>query len=315
MALISYKRSQTSVVLRVKILDSSVTTGAGKTGLTSASSGLKIGTIADNESTSTAYTVAGSTIETITTLGTYATPTATKCRFKEVDSTNHPGVYEIQIADARFAVSSAKSLLVSISGATNAAETDVLIPLVDNDPYTANVTAAQIATGVWQDATAGDFTVSSSIGKSLYTGGVAPGGTNGLFIAGTNAATTVTTAFTTTFTGNLTGNVGGNVTGSVGSIGTNGITSSSIATDAITSTGLAASAVTEIWSQAMTELSAVPAVTGTALAALTWCFEMARNKYTETSTTGTLFKDDGSTTLATVTVSDDGTTFTRGKAT
>lgn len=31
------------------------------------------------------------------------------------------------------------------------------------------------------------------------------GATNGLFIAGTNAATTVTTAFTTTFTGNLTG--------------------------------------------------------------------------------------------------------------
>ena len=36
--------------------------------------------------------------------------------------------------------------------------------------YTApsNLTAAQIATGVWQDATAGDFTTASSIGKSLY---------------------------------------------------------------------------------------------------------------------------------------------------
>ena len=135
--LISYKRGQTSVVLRVKIFDSSVTTGAGLTGLTSASSGLIIGTIADNESTSTAYTVAGSTIETISTLGTYATPTATKCRFKEVDSTNHKGIYEIQIADARFAVSSAKSLLVSISGATNAAQCDALVPLTDMDFYDA----------------------------------------------------------------------------------------------------------------------------------------------------------------------------------
>ncbi len=51
-----------------------------------------------------------------------------------------------------------------------------------------------------------------------------PGGTNGLFIAGTNAATTVTTSFTTTFTGNLTGTVAsvvgavGSVTGSVGSV-------------------------------------------------------------------------------------------------
>lgn len=70
-------------------------------------------------------------------------------------------------------------------------------------------TASQIATAVWQDTTAGDFTVSGSIGKSLFTGGVVPGGTGGLFIAGTNAATTVTTSFTTTFTGNLTGTIGG----------------------------------------------------------------------------------------------------------
>ncbi len=137
--LIGYKRGQTSVILRVKILNSSLGTGAGLTGLTSGSSGLRISTIVDNEATATAYTVAGSTIETITTLGTYATPTSTKCRFKEVDATNHPGVYELQIADARFAVSNAKSLMVSISGATNAAETDVVIPLTDIDFYSATV--------------------------------------------------------------------------------------------------------------------------------------------------------------------------------
>ena len=84
---------------------------------------------------------------------------------------------------------------------------------------TSQLTAAQIATGIWQDATAGDFTVASSIGKSLYTGGVVPGGANGLFIAGTNAATAVTTAFTTTFTGNLTGNVGGSVASVSGAVG------------------------------------------------------------------------------------------------
>jgi hypothetical protein len=69
-------------------------------------------------------------------------------------------------------------------------------------------TVSQIATAVWQDATGSDFTAANSIGKSLYTSGVVPGGTNGLFIAGTNAATTITTALTTTFTGNLTGTVG-----------------------------------------------------------------------------------------------------------
>lgn len=132
-------------MLRVKIRASNVATGAGLTGLTNASTGLSISTIADNEAAATAYTVAGSTIETITTLGTFAAPTATKCRFKEVDSTKHPGIYEIQIADARFAVSAAKSLLISIIGASNAAECDVCIPLVDLDPYGTTIEALALS--------------------------------------------------------------------------------------------------------------------------------------------------------------------------
>lgn len=219
-----FKNSQGSVVVRVKIRSSA--TGQGLTGLSTASTGMIISTIADNESSATAYTVAGSTIETISTLGTFAAPTATKCRFKEVDPTNHPGLYEIQIADARYAVSNAKGLLISWSGATNMLDGDLRVPLTTVDPYVSGglLTAAQIATGVWQDTTSGDFTVSSSIGKSLYTSGVVPGGSGGLFIAGTNAATTVTTAFTTTFTGSLTGSVAsvsgavGSVTGAVGSV-------------------------------------------------------------------------------------------------
>jgi len=133
----TFKNGQGSIVLRMKLLDSSLSTGAGLTGLTNASSGLKISTIADNESSAVAYTVAGSTVETITTLGTYAAPTATKCRFKEVDATNHPGVYELHIADARFAVSNAKSLLISISGATNLAQADAVIQLQSDDPFVA----------------------------------------------------------------------------------------------------------------------------------------------------------------------------------
>lgn len=72
---------------------------------------------------------------------------------------------------------------------------------------TNQLTAAAIATGVWQDAVSGDFTTASSIGKALYIANVVPGGTGGHFIAGTNAATTITTGLTTTFTGNLTGSV------------------------------------------------------------------------------------------------------------
>ncbi len=93
---------------------------------------------------------------------------------------------------------------------TNAATTvNITGTITTVTTVTNQLTAAQIATGVWQDTTAGDFTVASSIGKSLYTSGVVPGAAGGLFIAGTNAATTVTTSFTTTFTGDLTGTVAG----------------------------------------------------------------------------------------------------------
>jgi len=53
--------------------------------------------------------------------------------------------------------------------------------------------AAAVATAVWQDTTAGDFTTVGSIGKSLFTAGVVPGAAGGLFIAGSNAATTFAT--------------------------------------------------------------------------------------------------------------------------
>ena len=71
--------------------------------------------------------------------------------------------------------------------------------------------AAAIATAVWTDATAADFTAAGSIGKSLSTGGIVPGAAGGHFVAGANAATTVN------LTGNLSGSVG-SVTGSVGSV-------------------------------------------------------------------------------------------------
>jgi hypothetical protein len=121
------KHSSTSNILRVMLRHS--TTNQGLTGLTSASSGLIISTIADVESSATAHTVAASKVETIATLGTFETPTATKIRFKEVSSTNHPGLYEIQIDDARLAILNAKLLTVTLSGATNLLAKEVQIQL------------------------------------------------------------------------------------------------------------------------------------------------------------------------------------------
>lgn len=135
--LISYVLGQTSIILRVKIPSSIATDNSGVTGLTSTTTGLAISTIADNEAAATVYTSAASHIQTISTLGTFSAPSASNCRFGEVDSTNHKGVYELQIANARFNVSSSKSLLITIAAitASNVAQVDVLIPLTYYDPY------------------------------------------------------------------------------------------------------------------------------------------------------------------------------------
>lgn len=141
------KLGATSNKVRFPLKNSS--TGAPLTGLSSASAGLIISTIADNEATATAYTQAGSTIESITTLGTFAAPTASKCRFKEVDATNHPGLYEFQFADARFAVASSQRLVISVSGAASLLATDYEILLTSVDPFD----AVRFGLSIWNGIT------------------------------------------------------------------------------------------------------------------------------------------------------------------
>jgi hypothetical protein len=192
-----FKNGITSVVLRMKILDATQTYPKGLTGLTSASSGLIISTIANNEAAATAYTAAGSTIETIATLGTFAAPTATKCRFKEVDATNHPGLYEIQIADARWAVSNARSVVVTASGVTGMVATDALIQLT-NVGAEIDVNTAKVG-GTTQTA--------RDLGLALPA--VAPGATGGLILqpkAGTaQSASTSVIRLAAGYTGDPTG--------------------------------------------------------------------------------------------------------------
>lgn len=128
----------------------------------------------------------------------------------------------------------AKATLVTLEciAQSNVVDDGVVVGTVTT--VTNQLTGAAIATAVWQDATAGDFTTASSIGKALYVANVVPGAAGGHFIAGTNAATTITTGLTTTFTGNLTGSVAsvtgavGSVTGAVGSV--TGLTASNLDT-------------------------------------------------------------------------------------
>jgi uncharacterized protein YjbJ (UPF0337 family) len=90
-----------------------------------------------------------------------------------------------------------------------ATQSGVTIPTVTT--VTNQLTAAQIATGVWTDTTAGDFTTALSVGKSVMNG-VSLG--TGLTIASVSGAVGSVTGAV----GSVTGNVGGNVTGSVGSV-------------------------------------------------------------------------------------------------
>lgn len=90
---------------------------------------------------------------------------------------------------------------------TNAGAIALVDLVTTTTTVTNQLTAAQIATGVWQDSTAGDFTVASSIGKTLYIANVTPGGSGGLLISGSNAGTTTFGALTVTGAATFTGNV------------------------------------------------------------------------------------------------------------
>jgi hypothetical protein len=129
----------TSNIIRFLLQD---TSGNRLTGLTYASSGLIISTIANDEAVAVNYTQAVGTIETIAILGIYASPTATKCRFKEVDATNQPGLYEYQFDDTRFAVNGAESLVITVSGYSTLQTQSYEIEIDTNLPQTGDAYAA-----------------------------------------------------------------------------------------------------------------------------------------------------------------------------
>lgn len=93
-------RGSTGRIAWVFLPDSTSTVGAGKTALTNASAGLNVTVRREKSAAVTTYT--GANIGTIATLGTWANPGTGKVNFKEVDSTNLPGIYELHFVDALF---------------------------------------------------------------------------------------------------------------------------------------------------------------------------------------------------------------------
>lgn len=101
--------------------------------------------------------------------------------------------------------------------------------------------------------------------------------------------------------GSVTGNVGGNLTGSIGSL-------SSTAKSEVN-----AEMVDALATDTYGELTSCPTATAPITTMIRYIFMVSRNKITQTATVQTIERDDGSTDLCTNSVSDDGTTFTRGE--
>jgi hypothetical protein len=117
------KRGATSQMVRVFIPDNSVTTGAACTGLVYNSTNLSIAFMREFEDTAVVYT--GANIEDITAPGTYQAPSSSsKCRFKAVDATNFPGLYEVHVHNDAViftAADASEKVIMSIREATTTA--------------------------------------------------------------------------------------------------------------------------------------------------------------------------------------------------
>jgi len=248
---ISRVTGTTSEILQLWVQDSSSTTGAALVGVTAGSVGFTGYYMRSDQTGPVAVALTAMTAGTFASGGWIA-----------MDATNMPGWYQFGVPNGIF--TSGRSAALHLKGVTNMAPLPVEVELtaVNNQSATAFVTSVLLSSGTGTgqlDFTSGVvksnlvqilataltetagllaggfkklFNVASPTGTLNSIPDAVAGATGGLFIAGTNAATTVTTALTTTFTGNLSGSVGsvtgavGSVTGAVGSV--TGLTASDV---------------------------------------------------------------------------------------
>lgn len=242
--------NNTSRTEYVFIQNSSVSTGAGLTGL------------AFNTASLTAdYCVERGARVNIPLVTQTATGAYSSGGFVAVDGTNMPGLYRFDVPNAVFASAGSDKAVVMLKGATNMAPVLLEYQIVAFNPddavrlgLTALPNVAQGTSGAIPTGNAtGQVTVATNNDKTGY----ALSGTQTFNVTGN--ITGNLSGSVGSVTGNVSGSVGsvtGNVTGSVGSIASGGITTGSfaagainaaaIATDAIGSDELAATATAEI---------------------------------------------------------------------
>ncbi len=225
----------------VFIPDPASTDGSGKTGLVAANLTVSYTRVeTDNDVTVTDVTSSLNNLGALTTAHT-------DWGLLEVSNTLAPGLYRLDIADAVFASGAWTAVVYVMITTSAAAASPMEFMLVAHDPDDLGTKQSGDSYAVVNSGTFGnaalktlidavddfvDTEVSAIKTKTDFLPSVTAGAAGGLFIAGTNAATTITTALTTTFTGNLTGSAG-SVTGAVGSVAAGGITAASFAANAI----------------------------------------------------------------------------------
>lgn len=159
MAKLAVKAGTTSKLLRVFVQDS---TGAGLTGLAYNAAGLKAAYIVEGQATATAVTLATATVGTFTSGG-----------FKEIDSTNLPGLYEFGVPNA--ALTGGNACVLMLFGAAN------MVPVVceielDAIPYATGLLLldqTQALTSAPAQGTLGDALIAAEaqgVGKWTLSG-------------------------------------------------------------------------------------------------------------------------------------------------
>lgn len=343
MAKLSILAGATSVSVPVFVQDSSKTDGSGLTGLVYNSSGL------------TAYYALPRAAAVAITLATLAAVTSSYSSggFKEIDATNMPGWYRLDVPNA--ALASGRSVGIHLKGATNMAPLPLEVELTgwDNqDGVRGGMTALPNAAA---EAAGGLFTRGTGAGQIRQDANGRVDANAKAWVDGTIPAVNVTGVPKVDLVDWLgsapNALVSSRVDVSAGAIAANAITATSIAADAIGASELAADAVTEIGAGVRTELTVELARIDAAVTSrstvttgqvLTQCeTAIATDTIAElaqaappknptlaqavmllymalrnqlTQTSGTMkLANDAGTVIAKSATSDDGTTFTRGQ--
>lgn len=276
------KAGATSVSIAIFIADSTSSSGAGLTGLVYNSAGL------------TAYYVVPGSSSAAITLATLAAANSawSSGGFKEIDSTNMPGWYRLDLPDA--VIASGRSVALHLQGATNMVPKTHEIELTGWDSYAGTVTLADSSL------------TTAKLGTFALAKGTNLTGFNDLDAAGVRSATGLASANLDT----QLSTIAGYIDTEVGAIKTK--------TDQLTFT-TANKIDAKLTSDGLDNI-ATTAPTGVAstfreMIVQTWRMFFKKTVYDASAATIKTYADNGTTVVTTQSATTTATTQTRGAAT